>query len=169
MNIPTTPFHHSLNIEGLKAFRPALCKFNCFLSDCFTWNATIAIWNTSVPDQVNFYPNFGGEIDLKSLLTKLGLPKILAPLPNPEQTHSCLKTQPNKKFWRLRSFATCSKTCGTTPFGFQHIRRNKTCLQHVSEPLKLVPLFRAFYRETVFRKNEWWSWGRVNAGLKRRL
>ena len=156
----TTTFQYKtflLNIEGLKAFRPALCKFNCFLSDCFTWNATIAIWNTSVPDQVNFYPNFGGEIDLKSLLTKLGLPKILAPLPNPEQTHSCLKTQPNKKFRRLRS---CSKTCGTTPSGFQN--RNKTCLQNVSEPLKQVPLFHALNRETVFSK-------KLNVGAGARL
>ena len=39
-----------------------------------------------------------GKFDLKSLLTKLWFPGTLETFPNPEQTQSCLKTQPSKKF-----------------------------------------------------------------------
>ena len=51
-------------------------------------------------------------------------------------------------------------------WGREKVKKNyKTGLQSVSKPVEQVPLVHQILRETVFRKKEWWSKGRVNVRL----
>ncbi len=49
-------------------------NFKLIIADCLTWNATIAIWNTSVPDQVSatkYRSHFSLRSQLNTNLTLL--------------------------------------------------------------------------------------------------